>query len=46
MTALSRLGAARIATGDLIGQEGDVITFMAATDALDALRERLEQKEH
>jgi trk system potassium uptake protein TrkA len=46
MTAVSRLGAARIATGDLIGQEGDVITFMAATDALDALRERLEQKEH
>jgi trk system potassium uptake protein TrkA len=46
MTAVSRLGAARIATGDQIGQEGDVITFMAATDALDALRERLEQKEH
>ncbi|MGH9039667.1 MAG: potassium channel family protein [Acidimicrobiia bacterium] len=46
MTAVTRLGAARIATGDLIGQEGDVLTFMAATDALDALRERLEQKDH
>lgn len=45
MTAVTRLGTARIATGDLIGQEGDVITFMAATDALDALRERLEQKD-
>ncbi|MGH9003175.1 MAG: potassium channel family protein, partial [Acidimicrobiia bacterium] len=46
LTAVTRLGAARIATGDVIGQEGDVITFMAATDALDALRERLEQKDH
>lgn len=46
ITAVSRLGAARIATGDLVAQEGDVLIFMAATDAIDALRERLETKEH
>ena len=41
LTALTRLGSARIATGDIVGQEGDIVSFMAATDALDALRERL-----
>lgn len=42
LTAVNRLGAARIATGDLVGQEGDVVTFMAASEALDTLRERLD----
>lgn len=41
LTAVNRLGVARVATGDLVGQEGDVLVFMAATDALDALTERL-----
>ncbi|MGH8999176.1 MAG: potassium channel family protein [Acidimicrobiia bacterium] len=41
ITALNRLGTARIAAGDLVGQEGDVVVFMSATDALDSLRERL-----
>jgi trk system potassium uptake protein TrkA len=47
LTAVSRMGAARIVTADLVGQEGDILIFMAATDALDALRDRLEShKEH
>ena len=41
LTAVTRLGSARIAKGDMVGQEGDVLSFMAATDALDGLRERL-----
>ena len=46
ITAYTRLGSAHIATGDVVGQEGDVLVFMAATDALDTLRERLAGKEH
>jgi len=42
LTALTRLGAARIATGDIVGQEGDELVFMCGMDSLDALRERLE----
>lgn len=41
LTAITRLGGARVATGDVVGQEGDMVIFMAATDALDALRQRL-----
>ena len=47
LTAVTRLGSARIVTTDVVGQEGDVLTFTAATDALDALTERLEAgKDH
>jgi trk system potassium uptake protein len=42
LTAVTRLGAARIVTADIVGQEGDMVTFTAATDALDALSGRLE----
>jgi len=42
LTAVTRLGSARIVTSDIVGQEGDMVTFTAATDALDALSERLE----
>jgi trk system potassium uptake protein len=42
LTAVTRLGAARIVDTGVVGQEGDVLTFTAATDALDALTERLE----
>jgi trk system potassium uptake protein TrkA len=47
LTAVTRLGSARIVATDIVGQEGDVLTFTAATDALDALTERLEAgKDH
>lgn len=47
LTAVTRLGAARIVDTGVVGQEGDVLTFTAATDALDALTERLEAgKDH
>ena len=42
LTAVTRLGSARIVATDIVGQEGDVLIFTAATDALDALTERLE----
>jgi trk system potassium uptake protein TrkA len=42
LTAVTRLGAARIVTTDIVGQEGDLLTFTCASDALDALTERLE----
>jgi hypothetical protein len=47
LTAVTRLGAARIVDTGIVGQEGDVLTFTAATDALDALTARLEAgKDH
>jgi trk system potassium uptake protein TrkA len=47
LTAVTRLGTARIVDTGVVGQEGDVLTFTAATDALDALTERLEAgKDH
>jgi trk system potassium uptake protein TrkA len=47
LTAVTRLGAARVVDTGFVGQEGDVLTFTAATDALDALTERLESgKDH
>jgi trk system potassium uptake protein TrkA len=42
LTAVTRLGEAQIAGDKLVGQEGDVLHFMADVNALDALRERLE----
>jgi trk system potassium uptake protein TrkA len=41
LTAVSRFGQAQIATGDMIGQEGDVLTFVAAMDAIDELQAHL-----
>ena len=41
LTAVTRLGTARIVDTGIVGQEGDVLTFTSATDALDALTERL-----
>jgi trk system potassium uptake protein TrkA len=43
LTAVTRLGAAQIAGAKLVGQEGDVLHFMVDVNAIDALRERLEQ---
>jgi trk system potassium uptake protein TrkA len=42
LTAVSRFGSAMIATGDIVGQDGDIVYFMCATDALDELHDRLE----
>jgi trk system potassium uptake protein len=42
LTAVTRLGSARIAGEKLMGQEGDVLHFMVEVDAIDALRDRLE----
>lgn len=47
LTAVTRLGTARIVTTDLVGQEGDVLHFVVDVGAIDALRERLEHgREH
>ena len=41
LTAVSRFGSAMIATGDIVGQEGDIVYFMCAVDAVDELNARL-----
>ena len=43
LTAVTRFGAAEVVGADLVGQEADVLHFVADVGALDALRERLEQ---
>jgi len=42
LTAVTRFGSAQIVASDLVGQEGDVLFFVADVSALDALLERLE----
>jgi len=41
LTALTRLGRAEVATGEVLVQDGDVGHFVVAVEALDRLRERL-----
>ena len=41
LTALTRLGTARVATGDQVIQEGDLAHFMVDADALPRLTERM-----
>jgi trk system potassium uptake protein len=43
LTAVTRFGAAQVATTDLVGQEGDVLHFVSDLGGLDSLQERLEQ---
>lgn len=43
LTAITRLGAAKVVDSGAVGQEGDVLHFVADVDALDSLRQRLEQ---
>lgn len=43
LTAVTRFGAADVVGTDAIGQEGDVLHFVAGVAALDGLRARLEQ---
>jgi trk system potassium uptake protein TrkA len=47
LSVVTRLGAARVAEPDLIGQAGDVLHFLVDVDATDALTKRLaETSEH
>lgn len=47
LTTITRLGKARVTTGDLRLQEGDIAHFVVASDAVSRLRERLAAgKEH
>ena len=41
VVAITRMGSARIAAGELVGQEGDILHFVVAVDDLPALDERL-----
>jgi len=43
LTAVTRLGSAEVVDTDAIGQQGDVLHFVAGVAVLDGLRERLEQ---
>jgi trk system potassium uptake protein TrkA len=45
ITAVSRFGAAQVVTDEMKGQEGDVLHFVAQTDALADLEKRLEHPE-
>jgi trk system potassium uptake protein len=45
LTAVSRFGQAHIVTADMVGQEGDVLTFVSAIDAIDELQAHLESGE-
>jgi len=42
LTAVSRFGQAQVVTSDMVGQEGDVLVFISAMDALDQLQAHLE----
>lgn len=43
LTAITRFGSALIVTSDFVGQEGDVLHFVAELEGVDALRERLDE---
>ena len=43
LTAVARFGSAEVVGTDIVGQEGDRLTFISDVNALDALRQRLEQ---
>ena len=39
---MSRFGKAQVVTGDMVGQEGDVLTFVSDMDALDELQDHID----
>jgi trk system potassium uptake protein TrkA len=45
VTAVTRFGKAEIVTSDLVGQEGDILHFVADTGALDVLQHDIESVE-
>jgi trk/ktr system potassium uptake protein len=42
LTAVTRFGKAQIVTSDVVGQEGDVLVFVSAMDALDELQAHID----
>jgi trk system potassium uptake protein TrkA len=44
LSAITRLGAAQVVRPDTIGQQGDILYFMAAADAADELDRRLSEQ--
>jgi trk system potassium uptake protein TrkA len=42
LTAVTRFGKAQVVTSDLVGQEGDMLVFVSAMDALDQLQTHIE----
>ncbi len=46
LTAVTRFGQAHVVTSDLVGQDGDVLVFVSALDALDELQRHIESEEH
>jgi trk system potassium uptake protein TrkA len=42
LTAVTRFGKAQVVTSDLVGQEGDVLVFVAELDALDELQAHID----
>jgi trk system potassium uptake protein TrkA len=44
--AVTRLGTAQVARGDLVGQEGDILHLLVAADAVGELQRRLDTRDH
>ena len=44
LVAITRLGSAQVSTPSAIGQEGDILHFVADVSSLDALQERLQTR--
>ncbi len=42
LTAVTRFGKAQVVTSDLVGQEGDVLVFVSAMEALDELQAHID----
>jgi trk system potassium uptake protein TrkA len=42
LTAVTRFGKAQVVTGDMVGQEGDVLVFVSDIDALDELQDHID----
>lgn len=45
LTAVTRFGKAQIVTSDMVGQEGDMLVFVADMGALDEMQRHIESKE-
>jgi hypothetical protein len=43
LAAVTRLGTAQVVRPDLVGQDGDILHFMAALDAIGELEHTLSQ---